>query len=237
MKVELTRAQARATIDTNGGVVSQYAAAGEAILFPRQTIDGKMRGGSHVCAPYFGPGARPDQPQHGYAREVEWTIKEQSLGAVVLHHCQTEGEYAGLDMELRYALEEDALEMQLTAHNASSKTMRLTPGFHPYFSCEQPIDAIVVNGEAYESVALADTVYRGFEDGTIRGEVAGNTYQVTTDSLHEFAFWTAHPDRYICLEPTLAGNSFSEQQEGAAKEYIAPGDRRQYGCHIARVSS
>lgn len=233
MKIELKQESAEAVIDTTGGIIERYTVAGSDVFCPRQEIAGKMRGGSHVCAPYFGPGSRPDLPQHGYARVVEWTVKEQSVSSVVLSHTQCEGEYDGLELELAYALEGTSLSMELTACNAGDRPLRLTPGFHPYFAVSEPTERVKVKGKPYITAGLAEVVFQATDSDDVECELADHRYGLTTNALREFALWTDRPDLYVCIEPTLAGNSFSEVAEGSEKEYLAPGAVTRYTCRIA----
>lgn len=232
MKVELKAAEAKAIISTEGGVIERYSVAGREVLFPRQEIDGKMRGGSHVCAPYFGPGVAPEQPQHGYARAVDWVIEQQDSEMVVLSHLQADGQYAGLEMKLKYSLVGEGLEMELTARNTSSEPLRLTPGFHPYFVNQNTTAVITVDGQSYETDGLAEAAYQTVSAGQTECNLTNTRLSLTTESLCEFAVWTAHPQLYVCIEPTLAGNSFSEQSQGSTLEYITPGEARSYNCRI-----
>lgn len=233
MRIELTNEDSKAVIAAEGAIVELYRVGDQDVLFPRQEVDGKMRGGSHVCAPYFGPGVHSGQSQHGYGRDVEWSVSQQVSSGVTLSHLQTAGEYEGLAMELKYFLGASALSMELTLRNASDRVMRLTPGFHPYFACGESGD-VSVNGETYSESELAETVYRNFPDGMASGVVGGQTYGVSSDTLREYAIWSSHPNLFVCIEPTLAANSFSELSEGSDIEYISPGEMAKYDCSISR---
>ena len=44
------------SVDETGAYITElYDVDGNQILFPRTMIGEKLRGGSHVCFPYFGP--------------------------------------------------------------------------------------------------------------------------------------------------------------------------------------
>merc|ERR1719478_506247 len=74
-----------ATVYQFGACVTSYVKGGTDYLMvrPDAKMDGSkpISGGIPHCFPQFGPGAIQ---QHGFARNVDWDVKEQSDSKVVL---------------------------------------------------------------------------------------------------------------------------------------------------------
>ena len=49
--------------------------------------------------------------------------------------------------------------------------------------------------------------------------------------VHE-PLWTAHADKYVCIEPTLAGNAFSGRNP-SNEEILKPGEVKCYNVKIS----
>jgi galactose mutarotase-like enzyme len=94
-----------------------------------------------------------------------------------------------------------------------------------------------VNKETHQAADLPATISRTYADGRAKAVMAGQTYLVTSDNLRCYALWSAQPERYVCVEPTLAGDSFSEQPEGSPEEYLKPGEARTFGCSLGAMPS
>lgn len=226
--IELKLQGFNATITLLGGVIETFSKEGEDIFFPRQEIDGKQRGGCHVCVPYFGPG----QPQHGYGRAIEWVVESQAVDKVVLQHQQLIGEYAGLAMELRYTLMPDGLLMELHLDNGSDRPLRVAPGFHPYFALKEGIRELQFNAKTYQIAQLAGTEFVTSESATARAGMGRINYDIASDELKAYALWSAHPEKYVCVEPTLAGNSFHNNPDVPDNEWLQPDEKRAYIVRI-----
>ena len=222
-------------VDSRGGrVTTLQDAAGGDILFPLTTINGKLRGGSHVCLPQFGPDAASGElPQHGYGRDVEWSIDRESAHAVELVMNGGPSEYADLQAALRYTIEHDAVgqewfAMELRVQNGGTAPLRVSPGFHPYFATGG--HDVWLNGEKLDVDHLGDAVF--LHDYTHHELTIGDrTIVVESRNLPTWAVWTDNPEQYICLEPTAAGNSFLESTN-YQHELIAPGEERRYTTRL-----
>ena len=150
--------KSEAVIDDEGAFINSYKIDECNIFFPRQQIDNSSRGGCHVCLPNFGPGGDTDQAQHGYGRKENWQVDSVSSNKIKLSHIQKEGSYNGLISNIRYEINEDSLEMGLSCENRSSKELRITPGFHPYFNLESNFSGVVlVDGKEFSATDVAGT--------------------------------------------------------------------------------
>lgn len=73
-------------IDSVGGNITSFQVDGEHIFLPQQIIKEngqlKVRGGSHMCFPNFGPlkpGFDYELPQHGFARDTRGKIRSSTI--------------------------------------------------------------------------------------------------------------------------------------------------------------
>lgn len=225
-----------AVIDTQGAVILRYTNKECDVLYPRQKLEGKWRGGSHVCAPNFGPGGESDQPQHGFAREVVWQLVQQDDTRVELRYKCGTGDYAGLVLTICYQLTSEGLRMELEADNQADRSLRYAPGWHPYFVMPATAARQVQIGEqSYDTNELAEMqlhyAAQDSESGCRVVVTAGDrVYRVITN-LPALAVWSGHPDMYICVEPTAEGNGFSERPytEGY---HLQPGEKISHYCCI-----
>lgn len=217
-----------ASINMQGAFVESLTAPdGQELLFPRQELAGKDRGGIPICAPVFGPGNTVNLPQHGFARNLVWAevAREDSSTVRLLladpgnqdqaSESVSNNEYAHLNthLEIKAISEGDrhSISMVMVLDNAGDREVIVTPGFHPYF----PIGSIQETGlnllsddgiESFNPELLAEAVTLpsselgeiGFSNGT-------HNISIKTSNLNVPVIWTANPDQYICVEPTQAG--------------------------------
>ena len=219
------------SVDSEGAyLVDLYDSTGWPILFPRTMIDGKRRGGSHVCLPYFGADATGALPQHGFGRDVEWqvsVVSDQVIECAYVHSAQDS--FEGLEATLRYELAEagNGFTTTLSVKNGGKKPMTITPGFHPYFAVD-PAD-VRLDGE---KVDLADfepyKEYPGTSSMTIAS--GGRTITVSSDDLEHMVVWTNLQGDFLCVEPTLSGHSFDSTKLGDT--ILEPETHVQYGYAV-----
>ena len=199
------------SVDSGGAyLVNLYDSRGDAILFPRATIDGKRRGGAHVCLPYFGPDAAGVLPQHGFGRDVEWSVEVLSDNEIrCVYEEIKDGVSTGFYASILYKLFEDnnSFVTALTAANQSSRSepFAVTPGFHPYFAVD-PEDTYLNGGR----IQLTDyEPFKSFpESSTMTLHSGGRTITVSSQDLRHMIVWTDKRGDYLCVEPTLSGNGF-----------------------------
>lgn len=225
MDIELYSGDTKALISTRGGYVTNLSDLNGDILFPKRALkaqDGseKIRGGSHVCLPNFGPGGESGQEQHGYGRTSEWAVESSDASSVVLT-LAGEGEYDGLAARLEYAVDDQELTSALTLTNESTAPLRIAPAFHPYFvhKGKVHVDGQPVNlNEFKEAVFIDGTKHILSTDTRLITLMAGN--------LPRWAQWTDQLGSYFCLEPTQSGFAFSEDLSRA--DELAPGEAKTY---------
>ncbi len=232
--ITLTHSAAHAVINPDGGAwLGELGVGSEQILFPRSDLknaDGelKARGGMHVCLPNFGPGGESGLAQHGFGRTSAWMVVTQEESTAVLSLESTGQGYAGLFAILTYRLESSSLLTELALTNRGSETMRVAPGFHPYFAVDPSEKKVFVNGTRYELSEIEGTEYIEANSAEL---VAGNQRVVLTpENLTTWAIWTDQLGPYVCVEPTFGGNRFLEPE--SPDEQLAPGETKTYSLRI-----
>lgn len=233
MIVQLSHKQYQAQIDTTGAWLIGFSSDEGDILFPRQVItypDGskKLRGGSHVCLPNFGPGGDSGLPQHGYGRIDEWSVDRRSDKGVALSLGEGRGAYASLYSQLTYHLDDEGLLMELTLINKGRESLVVAPGFHPYFNLKQQSASLEIGGIAYDINKITDAVVITQSSSSVH--VGSSTFALRTEGLLEWVLWSDNPDSYVCIEPTSASFAF-EKRTGYT--LLRPDEEKRYSMSIA----
>jgi galactose mutarotase-like enzyme len=214
------------SIDSHGAyVVELHDESGRPVLFPRTTLEGKRRGGSHVCLPYFNPDEAGILPQHGFGRDVEWNIDVSGdAQSAVCSYDERAGIFQGLAAQIIYSLKDACFTTALTVANHGQNTFLISPGFHPYFSVDR--ESIVLNGK---SVDLGE--FEPFQScpdmPTMTLTTNGKTVTIASDSLTHTVVWSDARGDYLCIEPTLTGGGFNSQTNQGGIE-VAPGQAYKY---------
>lgn len=219
------------SIDPQGAYVTRLVdQANTPILFERTEINGKRRGGSHVCLPNFGPDASGILAQHGFGRTSEWQLMRDDEGVKELSIVPVAGEYADLRATILYTYDEASSQftMALTVTNQGDDTLRVAPGFHPYFAVgDEPVQ---LDGAQIDLTGYAGTEYATGPTRELR--IGNRALQLHSEQLTTWALWTDLAGKYFCVEPTLRGPSFLSP-ETAPDEQLAAGEQRSYEFTIS----
>jgi glucose-6-phosphate 1-epimerase len=123
-----------------GGVVTSYKDA-EGTEFiavrPDAKTDGSkpISGGLSHCWPQFGPGAIQ---QHGFARNVDWTVKDISDTSVELEMAPSDYTKAIWDKDFlctfSVAIEDDQLKTKMLVENKGEEAWDFQAALHSYFT-------------------------------------------------------------------------------------------------------
>ncbi len=174
-------AQARVLLD--GAQVVSWIPAGtsdDRLFLSRRAELGpgrSARGGIPICFPQFGPFG--PLPQHGFARNVRWTVPNDSRlaeGEVQLRltHVEVSEQRPAAEVSAwphAFSLDAivhvggDALSVRLVATNTGTTQFSFTAALHPYFAVR---DAFVVLVEGLEGLTYRD----GLQDGALSREDA-----------------------------------------------------------------
>lgn len=145
---------ARATVYTHGAQVASWIPVrGTEQLFTAANApagETAFKGGVPVCFPQFGAGPLP---QHGFARDAEWTPGERgSDGAASWASFRLSDAGAMTSrwphqfaLELRVLVGGPRLEVELTATNTGSRAWYFSAALHTYFAVDD-IAAVSVQG-------------------------------------------------------------------------------------------
>lgn len=232
-----------ASINLNGAFLeSLESPEGTQLLFPRQTVDGKDRGGIPVCAPVFGPGDKVGLAQHGFARNLAWRSVEQGEDGITLvldnPHLQDPSleAYADSEMRLNVTIGEGSLTMDLRIVNNGEESFIVSPGFHPYFpvNSENRAEEVKVDGLSYPTQALLESrVLKSSPDGVTEVVLPAGVVTLDSDSLNTPVVWSANPEKYICVEPTNGGPVTATDSQANLDNYRCnPGEEKRYAMSI-----
>jgi galactose mutarotase-like enzyme len=105
-----------------------------------------------------------------------------------------------------YQLSSRQFMMKLQVNGTTG--MRISPGFHPYFSVPRDTEDVEINGERFELSELLGTEFRTANEQVI--EFSNRTVRLQSKGLPTWAIWTDRLDSYVCVEPTLGGNMFRD---------------------------
>jgi D-hexose-6-phosphate mutarotase len=216
---------------TNGAYLTSMKSDETDILFPAQKLGEKLRGGIPVCAPVFGSGESVGLKQHGFARDVEWEVVSQADDEATLsfedkrNHELPEA-YQGCVMTYTVKIRENSLVMNLIIENHGETAFIYSPGFHPYFPTSDATNVTIKTDTSYQfdSDKLAATQFLPPQTGTINVDLDTVKVTLASDSLQQYAVWSANPDSYICVEPTMAGNLDAQ----TVLTYLNAGERAEF---------
>ena len=229
----LTEPRPHFAVDAQGAYLTELLdEGGTPILFSRTTIDGKLRGGCHVCLPNFNTDASGKLSRHGFGRDVTWQVVRDEPEVQELVMPAVAGEYAGLQAALRYTYGQESgphLTVNLMVRNTGANRLRLAPAFHPYFAVNEG-EAVVLNGQTLDLSQYEGTEYI---DGTTHDlQIGKRQLQLHSGELQRWALWTDSQAGYFCVEPTLAGPSFASTDAARANEWLAPDAVQTYEFRI-----
>jgi galactose mutarotase-like enzyme len=230
-------------VPERGGIVTRWQLRGQEIFYldaERFTHpDLSVRGGIPILFPICGNlpdntythnGTSYTLKQHGFARELPWTVTAQttepvlSLTVTLASNDQTRSGYPfDFQVTYTYVLEGTTLTLRQTYTNRSATSMPFSAGFHPYFWVGDKSKLQVdIPGQEY-SDNLTKTVqpYNGrfdFDQAEIDAAFVGvppvasvadtaRGIKVTVESAPEFStlvFWTQKGKDFYCLEPWTA---------------------------------
>jgi galactose mutarotase-like enzyme len=145
---------ARVTLaPSRGGMVTRFAVGSDEVLFLDEASlrdpAKNVRGGIPVLFPIAGRlagdaytvgGRRIEMKQHGFARNLPWTVARESTGdgaAIALELRATDATRALYPFEFvatfTYVLRDGELSVRQRFANVGTQSMPIQPGLHPYF--------------------------------------------------------------------------------------------------------
>lgn len=137
--VKLVNGNSSSDVYLLGGVVTSYKNDGVEYIAvrPDAKMDGSkpISGGLSHCWPQFGPG---EIQQHGFARNVDWTVKSSTDTTVELELAPSDYTKEMWDKEFlctfTVSLEEDQLTTKMTVDNKGEESFDFQAALHSYFT-------------------------------------------------------------------------------------------------------
>lgn len=252
-----------------GGLVTRFVVGTRPVLFlDADTLadpSKNVRGGNPVLFPSPGPlagerftrdGRSGSMKQHGFARQMVWSVMETSAREVTLELTSDDATRAQFPwdfvMRLRYALAGTALTIETCIDNRSEAPMPFALGFHPYFHV---LDAEKVQARiATDATRAFDNVTKKMID--VRGPIdltqkevdlhlvdhtprqatlhraGGDRIVVSADTeFGRWVVWTLGGKDFVCLEPWTAPADALNTGDGL--QVIAPGESRTLTTRVA----
>jgi len=195
-----------------GGCVTSYVVGGQEYIAvrPDAKMDGSkpISGGLSHCWPQFGPGAIQ---QHGFARNVNWTVKSLSDTSVALEMAPSDYTKAMWDKPFlctfTVTLEDDKLSTKMQVDNQGEESFDFQSALHSYFTVSA-IDNLSIEGsfkgkeflnkmvgdggemqtEERDVITIAeeyDRVYKGVNDPVLKDAGTGKSLTVMNTAGYE----------------------------------------------------
>jgi glucose-6-phosphate 1-epimerase len=194
-----------------GGVVTSYKADGTEFIAvrPDAKMDGSkpISGGLSHCWPQFGPG---EIQQHGFARNLPWTVKSQTDTSVELELAPSDYTKAMWDKEFLCTfsvnLEADQLSTKMLVENKGEESFDFQAALHSYFAVSS-LDNLEIAGsfvgkeflnkmvgegemqtEEREAITISeeyDRVYKGVNDPVLKDSGTGKALAVLNTAGYE----------------------------------------------------
>jgi galactose mutarotase-like enzyme len=249
-------------VPERGGIITRWQVKGQEILYldesrfadPGLTV----RGGIPILFPICGnlpentyryQGQNYHLKQHGFARDLPWTVVAQrtqpdvALQLRLTSNEQTRQNYPfEFELLFTYRLEGQSLVIEQQCINRSLEPMPCSIGFHPYFSVRDKsqlrfdIPATRFQNQQNQTIHPFSGQFDFTQDeiDVAFSEVSRSTASATDldrqiklsleyDSLYStLVFWTIRGKDYYCLEPWSAPRNALNSGEHLTQ--IAPGD-------------
>ncbi len=208
------------------------------LLFPSpgKLEDGRFRRGGRSGA----------MKQHGFARDLPWTVLRQGPDAIMLQLVSSDVTRAVFAWDfvayLGVTVTERTLRLAVRVENTGKDPMPFGFGIHPYFLVHDKAHATITTAatKAYDNVRHEVVPFAGFELATGETDLHlldhGSTESTltmdgasvvvrTSPGFGRWVVWTLPGKDFVCLEPwTAPGNALNtgegliELAPGASKE-------------------
>jgi galactose mutarotase-like enzyme len=197
---------------------------GVPLLFPSP---GKLENGRWARA-----GKSGAMKQHGFARDLPWTVAIQSESKLTLTLVSDDATRAvypwDFHLTLRIVLDDATLRLELHTANTGAEEMPFGFGIHPYFHVTDKAHATISTHatKAYDNVTKQTGPFRGFDlangetdlhlldhgstESTLKRGDEGAVTVRTSPDFGRWVVWTLPGKEFVCLEPwTAPGNALN----------------------------
>jgi galactose mutarotase-like enzyme len=208
------------------------------LLFPSP---GKLENGEFTRA-----GKRGAMKQHGFARDLPWTVTAQTEASVALSLSSSEATLKVFPWDFAISLEvvvsDLHLRLAVRIDNTGNAPLPCGFGIHPYFAVTDKAHAKITTGatRVWNNVTGAFAPFQGFhlgegetdlhllDHGSTESMLSSDGGHVTVRTSPEFGrwvVWTLPGKEFVCLEPwTTPGNGLNT---GEGLLTIAAGEARE----------
>ncbi len=231
-------------VPERGGIVTHWRIDGQEVFYldtDRFTDPNlSVRGGNPILFPLCGnlpdntytvDGKTYTIKQHGFARELPWTVSTQntegkaSLTVILASNAETKAVYPfDFEIAFTYELQGNKLVTRQEYKNLSSTPMPFSAGFHPYFLCgDKDSIEVEIPSKQYQDNQTKETHafdgkfdFNKDEIDSVFGNLTSKSTSVTDNSrklkltidYDDFStylvFWTVKGKDFYCLEPWSA---------------------------------
>ena len=204
---------------------------GVPLLFPSpgKLADGRFRRAGKTGA----------MKQHGFARDLPWTVAAQADASATLTLSSSAETRAMFPWEfaltLRVVVSDARVRLELRVENPGPDALPFGFGVHPYFRVEDKAHASITTAatRAYDNVTREVVPFRGFQLGSGETDLhlldhgsststltcgaggAGGRVKVTTSAeFGRWVVWTLPGRDFVCLEPWTSPGDALNTGEG-----------------------
>ena len=213
-----------------GALVSALQVGTKQVLYlDRATFEDEtknVRGGIPVLFPYAGKlengtlkATGTEMGQHGFGRNRAWQVKERKpwLVRMVLMHEESDRKA----FPFKFVAEQSCtilprgLQVELCVLNTGDKTMPVSPGWHPYFSCpaadKGKLKALAasVDQSQFSNDREFDFGVTAPPHGRANFEVPrlGTLTLSFSPEMRHLQFWSQPGKDFVCIEPFTGPNN------------------------------
>jgi galactose mutarotase-like enzyme len=241
-----------------GAIITRWVAGGrERLYLDESTLADptkNVRGGVPLLFPSPGKldegrfthaGKSGAMKQHGFARDLPWTVTVQTESSISLSVSATDATRAMFPWEfaakLEVVLSDARVRLAVAVTNAGQSPMPFGFGIHPYFTVRDKARARISTAatRAFDNVRREIVPFHGFtlgegevdmhllDHGSSESTLTADDGRVTVRASPEFGrwvVWTLPGKEFVCLEPwTSPGNALNT---GEGLITLAPGEER-----------
>lgn len=230
-EIEISHGGVSAKISpARGALATSLKVGGTDVLYlDRATFDDaskNVRGGIPTLFPYAGKldnavfqAAGTTMNQHGFGRNKSWHVLEKLSGSLRLGLAadeETRELYPyGFFAEQTFTLLPRGMLVELLIANLDPKPLPVSPGWHPYFSCNGSNKAeVLCDAPGFVAGSTRNDIEFDFgitapQTGRARAEVPGlGTLSLSfSPEMRHLQFWSQPGKDFICIEPFFGPNN------------------------------
>lgn len=198
-----------------GTRVKSLRKSGKDFLFPQQTIDGKVRGGMHICSPVFGK--KEGLPKHGGLRDLRWKIFNKLPTSI--DYKRVFKNHYNLRYVISFRISGNCLQVFTTAKNQSDCAVPFIEAWHPYYSAPRGAKVRFIDRNINLNIPVGKVYGKMIKAGREIEIILPGVGRVKMSLLDKFEneyvyVWTDWLGKYICVEPLIANPNKFNTEEG-----------------------